>query len=231
MKKRTKLEELALRLEDERLYDVCELNTVLDNPPTIVLRRMAEKGLLDSPARGVYIKSGYEPHMLDEHLAVSKRAPGIVFNLYSAARIHDITQQEPNALWIGLPPTHKNPPTMGGEFYLDINPLRWNRVIDVEVGIETISLRGVDLKLTNPERTVVDMWRYSGHNPSLRDHHARIHDENMLQCLGAYLEKNDGKTAALGKIAVELQLPPPAMQAFISYVKTYSGGYSFNSVF
>lgn len=229
MKANSKLEEYTNRLEDERFYDVTELEELGLNKT--VLRRMFDKGFVDNPARGVYVKSGYEPHLLDEHLVVSKRSPNVVFNLYSAARIHDITQAEPNALWIGLPPNDKNPPNMGGEFYLNIRALRWNRSLDVDVGIETISLRGVDLKLTNPERTVVDMWRYSSHNPSIKGQHVRIHDENMLQCLGAYLEKNEGRTAELGKIAMKLQLPPPAISAFINFVKTYSGGYSFNSIF
>lgn len=217
------------RMHEGHLYDAGELVTLGIN--MMALRRLYERGLLESPAHGIYIKPGYEPLLLDDHLVVSKRAPNVVFNLYTAARIHDITQVEPIDLWLGLPPTHKNPPTMGGNFHLDIQALRWTRQEDVEIGVETISSRGVDLKFTNPERTVVDMWRYSDHNPSLKNQHSRITEENLLQCVGAYLEKNDGRTASLAKMAVELRLSERAIDSFFRFVKTFSGAYSATRVF
>ncbi|WP_315922532.1 hypothetical protein [Mesorhizobium sp. SP-1A] len=225
----SKLEQIVGHLDDQRLYDLGELETM--GISKMAVRRLTERGLLTSPVRGIYIRPDFEPHILDDHLLVAKRAPNVIFNLYSAARIHDITQVEPNELWIGLPPSDKRPPQMGADFYLEFETLYWTRSIDVEVGVETIQLRGVPMKLTNPERTVVDMWRYSRHNPSLKDQHERIVDEHAFQCLGAYLQANDGKTAALGSMAMQLEMSDIATEKFISFVQTYSSGFSFHRVF
>lgn len=222
-------EDIVESLDNQQLYDLDELESLGLSKMTV--RRLTERGLLTSPVRGVYIRPDFEPHILDDHLLVAKRAPNVIFNLYSAARIHDITQVEPNDLWIGLPPSDKNPPQMGDEFHLELAALRWARPEDTEIGLETIELRGVGLKLTNAERTVVDMWRYSRHNPSLKQQHERITDEHMMQCLGAYLEANDGKTAALGSMIMKMKLSAPATEKFISFVQTYSSGLSFNRVF
>lgn len=223
------LNDIVNQLDDQRLYGLGELETV--GLSKMAVRRLTDRGALTSPVRGVYIRTGFEPHILDDHLLVTKRAPDVIFNLYSAARIHDITQVEPMDLWIGLPPSDKNPPQMGDTFNLELQTLYWNRPLDVEVGIETIELRGVHLKLTNPERTVVDMWRYSRHNPSMKQQHQRITDEHAMQCLGAYLDANDGKTAALGSMAMKLELSAATTEKFISFVQTYSSGLSFSRVF
>lgn len=225
----TSLEDIVSQLDDQRLYDLAELEAA--GLSKMAVSRLTEKGRLTSPVRGVYIRPDFEPHILDDHLLVVKRAPNVIFNLYTAARIHDITQVEPNDLWIGLRPSEKNPPKMGDTFHLELQTLRWARPVDVEVGIETIFIRGVELKLTNPERTVVDMWRYSRHNPSMKSQHQRITDEHAMQCLGAYLEANSGKTSGLGSMAMKLNLSPAATENFISFVQTYSSGLAFHRVF
>lgn len=220
-------EKILGELDPDNLYSTAELEAAGLSRSQI--HQLASQGIIESPARGVFHRADIVPHLLDDLAVVAKRCPEAVFNLYSAARFHEITQAVPTDVWIGIP--HKNAPKMGGNFHLDLRVLRWNRTVDVETDIETFSMRGVTLRFTNAARTVVDMWRYSSHNPCLMGGHVRIHDENMLQCVGAYLEKTGGATRELAKAATNLKLGPAATEEFFKFCKSYAGGFTFGQTF
>ena len=219
-------ERIASSLERDTLYSTQELESAGLSRPAI--RRLLAGGVLDSPATGVYLHADNEPHEFDDLAAVAKRCPEAVFNLYTAARYHGITQAVPADIWIGIP--HKNAPVMGGGFHLDLRVLRWSRPEDVESDVETFSMRGVELRFTGEARTVVDMWRYSSHNPHLRGE-PRIHDENLLQCVGAYLEKTGGATRELGAAARRLKIGPATTDDFFRFCQNYAGGFTFGQTF
>lgn len=227
--KMTLTERMLASVNRDLLYSLDDLAAI--GLGRMAVRRLVERGQLDSPAHGVYQHPDSEPHVLDEMAVVAKRCPEAVFNLYSAARFHEITQAVTPGIWIGLPPHRRHPPQMGGNFLLEVVPLRWKRDVDVEVGIETVPLRGVELRFTDPSRTVVDMWRYSSHNQSLRGGHSRIHDENLLQCMGAYLERTDGSARQLADTARKLDLGAAAYDEFIRFCRNFSGGFSYAHTF
>jgi len=220
------LQRYAGFLERDILYSLEDLDKL--GISRMAARRMVATGLADNPAHGLYIRSDYEPHILDDHCAVAKRCPEAVFNLFTAAKFHGITQTEPFDLWIGIP--HANAPAMGENFLPDLKVLRWLRPDDMETGVVTVEQRGVRLKFTDPARTVVDMWRYSGHNPSLNSRFQRVTDEELLQCIGAYLDRTDGAEAELGDVADKV-LKPRTREAFGDFVRNFAGGYSHNRVF
>jgi len=212
------------RLERDVLYSPKELQELGLYPKAV--QRLVEAGEMESLARGVYVASGYEPHVLDDEAVVAKRCPEAVFNLYTAARFHGITQVVPAAVWIGLPPDHRNPPSGGPA---PVMALRWKRALDAEAGIEEMELRGVRLRFTGLERTVIDMWRYSAHNPGLRSRPERIDDENLFQCMGAYLEKTGGSSRALAEMARKLDLGAGTTDAFFAFCRRFIGGYTYGN--
>lgn len=221
-----KTKDIIAALDPDNLYSTGELEGC--GLTRREIRELLSVGDLESPALGIYLRSSNEAHPLDELAVVAKRCPEAVFNLYTAARYHGITQAVPSEIWIGIP--HKNAPTIGGSFHLGLRVLRWSRPADAETDIETFSMRGVTLQVTGAARTVVDMWRYSEHNPSLRGG-ARIHDENLLQCMGAYLEKTGGATRELAAAARKLVLGPAATEEFFRFCRNYAGGFTFGQTF
>lgn len=213
------------RIDPERLYTLKELEAQGFHPKAV--QRLVKAGRIESPARGIYISAEHEPHILDDEAVLAKKCPEAVLNLYTAARIHGITQVVPAAIWIGLPPSHPNAPSIGGGLARNLAVLRWKREADAEAGVETMELRGATLRFTGLERTVVDMWRYSSHNPSLRAHPPRIDDENLLHCMGAYLEKSGGSTRKLAEMARRVGLGRTAAEEFFAFCKHVAGGYAF----
>lgn len=219
--------DILSEIDMDRLYFTGDLEKLGVDRKAI--RRLVAQDLLESPAHGVYLHPGHEPHMLDDLAVVAKRCPEGVFNLYTAARYHEITQVMPSEIWIGIP--HKNAPAMGGSFHLGLRVLRWSKPSDIETDIETLSLRGAELRFTGLARTVVDMWRYSSHNPSLKGQHSRIHDESLLQCMGAYLEKTNGAARELAAAARRLDMGATSTNEFIRFCQHYSGGFNFSQTF
>jgi len=191
------------RMADGSIRSLAELVALGVSKQT--LRRLVEAGKLSCPADGIYQLAGAEPDQYEQLAVIAKRMPGSVMNLYTAGAIHNITQVMPGDIWVGLPPEHTQPPRLGAAFgFVELRPLRWTRDVDLKVGVETIPIRGVDVRVTTPTRTVVDMWRYSTLNTSLPSHHARIDEESFLNCISNYVANDLGSPAELGNMAARL---------------------------
>jgi len=199
-----KSEAVLARMSDGVIRSLGELLEIGVSKQT--LRRLVEAGRLSCPADGIYQLAGAETDQYEQYAVIAKRMPGSIMNLFTAAAIHRITQVMPGDIWIGLPPGHTQPPRLGEAFgAVEIKPLRWSRAADLSVGVETIPIRGVDVRVTSPARTVVDMWRYSSLNRSLPSHHARVDEESFINCIATYLSSDHGGTPAeLGSVAARL---------------------------
>lgn len=119
------------------------------------LSRMAATGQLLRVARGLYAMPDYQGGEHSALVAVAKRAPGVVFCLLTALRIHDLTTQAPFEVWIAIG-NKDHPPR------LDYPPLRTVRfsAAALAAGVETHQVDGAEVRVTSVAKTVADCFKF-----------------------------------------------------------------------
>lgn len=119
------------------------------------LSRMVATAQLVRVARGLYALPAYQSGEHGALVTVAKRAPGVVFCLLTALRIHDLTTQAPFEVWIAI--SNKGHPPR-----LDYPPLRTMRFSDSSLasGIETHQIDGVAVRVTSVAKTVTDCFKF-----------------------------------------------------------------------
>jgi len=127
----------------------------LDVPPSI-LSRLASHGELNRIRRGVYLGANIDPHPLHEAAAVVKRTPRAVVGLLTALEYYRLTTTWPDGIWI-LTPRDQNPPQEEGLHVVRARP----DLLDENLGIDSIEVHGVTVRITNPTRTLLDCWKYT----------------------------------------------------------------------
>lgn len=150
--------------------------------PQSTVRSLVMEGLLDSPARGVFVVPDARASEYADWALVAFRYPSSVICLLSAASYHGMTQELPGRLSVAVP-NAGTLPSMGDQFSLPLDVLVWRRDDMFELGVEVKRIDGVDVKVTSPERTLVDLFRYSSLNRSMRASAVRITDEMFLESL------------------------------------------------
>jgi predicted transcriptional regulator of viral defense system len=123
--------------------------------PREYLTRLHAQGVLERPARGMYVLAEADG---DEHqtlIEACKRVPHGVVCLLSALRFHGLTTQAPFEVWLGIDVKARLPK-------VDYPPLRIVRFSGpaLTAGVEEHVNRGVPVRVTNPARTVVDCFKY-----------------------------------------------------------------------
>lgn len=142
---------------------------------TTTIARMIQKGELEKQSWGTYRLSEHLAHkeeFADEQESMSSeiegfaevaiKAPKGIICLMSAVSYYKITEDMPHQVWLALP-HGQHAPRMN---YPPIRAVFWRNPLSLETGIETIEHLGVKIKITSPERTVVDLYR---HRNSLAD--------------------------------------------------------------
>lgn len=112
-------------------------------------------GRLDRVGRGLYTHPDAPVSENHPFALVAKRVPESVICLLSALRFHELTTQLPNATWIAVPSKARLP--VVSETPLQI--LRFDKDAFTE-GVNFHRLDGVNVRITNPARTVVDCFKY-----------------------------------------------------------------------
>lgn len=121
------------------------------------LTRLVKAGALERPWRGVYRRPGAEdPRIV--WAAISLAHPEAVFWLFSAAVFHGLTENLGAALYVGIPQQDK----MSGGDTVALHVSRWVSKDALTLGIDEHVIDGVSVRITSPERTVVDFFRLSG---------------------------------------------------------------------
>lgn len=122
---------------------------------TATVSRMAKKGALVQLSRGLYQlpDAPLDPnHSLAE---AAKRVPKGVICLTSALAFHELTDTIPSKVWVAIGikdwrPRVMHPPLQFVRFGADA----------LASGIEEHMIEGVLVRITNPARTIVDLFRY-----------------------------------------------------------------------
>ncbi len=146
--------EAILNLADQRgllrSRDLTELGL-----PTVALTRLVRLGLLVRVARGLYAL----PHRhVSEHgslAEVARKHPQSIVCLLSALRVHNLTTQAPFQVWLAIPNKARAPK-------LDYPPLRIVHLSGAALieGVEGRRIDGVNVRVTNVARTVVDCFKF-----------------------------------------------------------------------
>lgn len=139
------------------------------------VRRLVKAGKAERVGRGIYGLSGREPDDLDALARVSLRVPQGVICLMSAARVHEITTANTPQVWVAVPHGSRRPssPDVALQFRM------WRNPVLFEVGVQEIDVAGVPVRITDPARTVVDLFRPQN----------RVSDERAIEALGLYLDQ------------------------------------------
>ena len=119
------------------------------------LSRMVAIGELVRVARGLYALPDYRSGEHGALLTVVKRAPGVLFCLLTALRLHELTTQAPFEVWIAIGNKDHSP-------RLDYPPLRTLRFADASLaaGVETQRIEGTPVRVTNVAKTVADCFKF-----------------------------------------------------------------------
>ena len=128
---------------------------IAHNIPREYLARLVKQGVLERHGRGLYVLPSAE---LTEHhsfVQVATWIPGGVICLLSALAFHELTTQQPSAVWLALPEKARRPS-------LEYPPLRICRYSDAafSAGVETHRFEGRPVKIYTAAKTVVDCFKY-----------------------------------------------------------------------
>ncbi len=119
------------------------------------LYALRDSGELVSLGRGLYRLASAPALAHPDWIAVALRVPRAVICLISALAYHELTPQVPHHIDIALP-SHSQIPTV------DRLPLRvfWYPERAHQVGIDTITLDQVGVRIYSAEKTIVDCFKY-----------------------------------------------------------------------
>ena len=140
------------KLLKKPLFHASEARAVGVHPG--LLSYYIKQGLIERIGRGVYrnpsIKPNVEFKWEDLFIAV-KSIPNGVVCLISALDIYDMTEEIPRAHWIAIPHATTAPKRPG---------VRFIRTRDIELGRTEIKIGREKIPIFDPERTIVDSFRY-----------------------------------------------------------------------
>jgi hypothetical protein len=188
------------------------MTAISDLPPTFTTETALAEGI--SPrdlyaardvgeilelSRGVFRQADAPPASLPDLLAVAYRSSRAIGCLLSAAAVHDLTDEIPQAVQIAVPrsshpPRITFPPTAVFRF----DPSTF------ELGLTHVEAAPHEpVRIYDPERTVADLMR-------LRH---RIGEPTALIALNRYLRRRDARPSELLDVAAALRVYGPVLHA------------------
>jgi predicted transcriptional regulator of viral defense system len=150
------------------------------------LYTMRDAGVVVPIARGVYRLASLGPPAQPDLVTVATRVPSGVVCLISALSFHDLTTQVPHEIHLALEQGTKKP-------RLEYPPIHyyWFSGPAFHEGIETYELDDVPIRIYDPEKTVVDCFRYRN----------KIGLDVALEALRTWRDRRKKKLAVLLKYA------------------------------
>lgn len=123
--------------------------------PRVYLRRLHAAGVLDNPGRGLYVLADAQPSEHQSLAQACKRVPHGIVCLLSALQFHGLTTQAPFEVWLAIGESARRPKA-------DYPPLRIVRFSEAALafGVESSMVDGVQVRVTNPAKTVADCFKY-----------------------------------------------------------------------
>jgi hypothetical protein len=125
------------------------------------MARMEKEGILHRVVPGVYVGARHKRHPLIEPAAWTLRHPKAVACLLTAAVYHDLTDAFARGTWLFIPKGASPPRSRVATLnVVQTAPRLIDPKQDRNNGIVKLPVHGVELRLTGPDRTTLDLWRY-----------------------------------------------------------------------
>lgn len=119
------------------------------------LQRLVAAGTVEKVGGGLYRLSEVEPDEYETIAMVASAAPDAIICLLSALRVHGIGTQSPHQVWLAIDRKARIPRRLPAQARI----VRFSGPM-LSYGVITQSMQGVNVRITNPARTVVDCFRY-----------------------------------------------------------------------
>jgi predicted transcriptional regulator of viral defense system len=119
------------------------------------LQRLVADGSIEKMGSGVYRLSEVQPDEFETIAMVAAAAPGAIVCLLSALRVHEIGTQSPHQVWLAIDRKARIPTRLPAKTRF----VRFSGAM-LTYGVVTQFIQGVNVRITNPARTVVDCFRY-----------------------------------------------------------------------
>lgn len=159
------------------------------------MARLEHEGVVRRVIPGIYVGAHHPAHPLIEAAAWTLKHPRAVVGLLTAAVYHELTDAFARGTWLFVPLGASPPRSRVTNVHVVQTVPRWvDPDRDVENGIFSLIVHGVELRLTGPDRTVVDLWRYP----------RKISREYALDALRRRLRSDDFEMPRFARLATNL---------------------------
>lgn len=119
------------------------------------IRTLIRRGELARMSRGLYYWTNAPLSSNSTIVSVGKLIPNGIICLLTALRFHEIGTQNPASVWVAMQSNYRAPILSG----ISINVVHFGGIF-MTVGVTSIEIDGVAVKITSPVRTVVDCFRF-----------------------------------------------------------------------
>src|ERR1700674_5639955 len=140
-------------LEQQGIVRLSELTAVGVTATTV--SRMKEKGLILRLGRGLYQLPGSLLDINHSLAEAAKLVPKGVVCLVTALAFHELTDNVPSRVWVAIGPKDRRPRAS----HLPLQFVRFGDKM-LRSGVEEHLIEGVRVRIYNPAKTVVDLFRY-----------------------------------------------------------------------
>jgi predicted transcriptional regulator of viral defense system len=120
-----------------------------------MLYKLLEDGIIEKISRGIYRLKELELLSNPDLVTVALRAPNAVICLISALSFHGITTQIPRKVHIAI-----SKKSIAPRIYEPPVQVHWLSEETFQMGIETHIIDDVTVKIYNPEKTIVDCFKF-----------------------------------------------------------------------
>jgi len=125
--------------------------------PREYLLRLMRQGAIRRTGRGIYELADSKPTEHHSLAVVAKEIPKGVVCLLSALRFHELTTQQPSAVWVGIHVRSRSPRVSTTTYRL----VRYSERT-LTAGVEVHRLEGVQVRIFTAAKTVADCFKYRG---------------------------------------------------------------------
>lgn len=119
------------------------------------IQRLVAGGHAEKAGPGLYRLSDVEATEMETIAMVASAVPHAIVCLLSALRVHELGTQSPRQVWLAIDRKARKPRRLPAA----VSIVRFSGQM-LTYGVITQPMQGVNVRLTNPARTVVDCFRY-----------------------------------------------------------------------
>jgi len=177
--------------------------------PADAMARMSLGGSLERIIPGVYLGVEHQRTPLTEAAAWTLKHPGAVTCLLTAAVYNDLTDAFAGGTWLYvLKGTSPPRSTVVPVNVVQTIPKFAGREFDDLNGITGVQVHGIQVRVTGPDRTTLDLWRYP----------RRISAEHALEALRRRVRADSFQVSVFARLARRLGVwskVEPVMQGLV----------------